>query len=103
MVMPSMPIPFNASFTSSSLKGWTIASIFFIRFLPLSIQLGLKVIAFFAMQADIQPCEFFPRVHSNADRRVADLQSNVSTHNRKYNCDAAACRLVRDLHRIAVH
>src|SRR5437773_555767 len=32
--MPSMPMLLSASFTSSSLKGWMIASIFFMYLLP---------------------------------------------------------------------
>jgi hypothetical protein len=35
-VMPSTPMPMRASFTSSSLCGWIIASIFFIWF-PFSV------------------------------------------------------------------
>src|ERR1043166_7593754 len=105
MVMPSIPIFFRASLTSSSLKGWTIASIFFISILfssPGTFLSTLQNVPFFAVLRQVEPLRFVIPAHANAERGVTDLQDQKCSHGREDDRHDDAYRLIEDLFRIAV-
>src|SRR2546426_428716 len=76
MVMPSMPAALSASFTSSSLNGWIIASIFFIASSSRRPPSRLKYVSFLAVQSEVQPLNFLVLVPAQADERIADLEND---------------------------
>src|SRR5579862_6317105 len=102
MVIPSMPIFFSASLTSSILNGCTTASIFFIP--PLvSFTLSLEEITFFTVLAEIETLFFAIRVHAHPDQHVANLEDNQRSHDREPDGNQHPDRLIQNLSRIAVH
>src|ERR1035438_3959581 len=94
--MPSIPMAFSASFTSSSLNGWMIASIFFMA-------LSFEGISFLAVHAEIQAFDFLVLGHSQPHGGVAYLQNHQCSHNRQRPCDPTADRLVQHLAAFAIH
>ena len=74
--MPVMPISFNASFTSVSLKGLMMASIFFIKLKIVLLLLSIVVRAFTVLR-QIQTGMFFLRRHAQTDYGVDYFQNHI--------------------------
>src|ERR1700733_2935683 len=100
-----MPIFFRASFTSSSLNGWMIASIFFIsRFLIiLPLSSGFENVSFFAVLAEIEALLLVTRIHAHTNQRIAHLKDNECPRCRENDRNSHACRLIQNLYRVSVH
>src|SRR5437667_7750213 len=99
MVMPSIPMLLSASFTSSSLKGLMIASIFFI----MSSTLRLHDVAFFAVHAQIEALDLLIFLDPKPKRRIADLQNDKCSHDRQRPRDRHTDDLVHDLAAVPIH
>src|SRR5579875_1564772 len=108
IVIPSIPIPLSASFTSSSLNGWMMASIFFMVFIVtfrgFRQRLRFEDVALFAVQADIEPLYlvFFAHPHSS-EQGVANFQNDQGAHNGQPPGYGATERLIEHLRRAPVH
>src|SRR5277367_6003745 len=102
MVMPSIPMDFSASLTSSSLCGWMMASIFFMAG---SIFCGLRfeIITFFAVHADVQAFQLILGRYPDPQKNVADLQDDQSAHDRHAPGDQNADGLIQNLAAVAIH
>src|SRR5579872_1894262 len=98
MVMPSMPIFLSASFTSSILCGWMMASIFFIL---VSI-LGFEVVAFLAVHAQVETFDLVLIAGAQAEHRVAHYEDNPGADDGEPPGDGGAEQVVEHLAGIAV-
>src|SRR5262245_18754644 len=102
-VSPWMPTWVRADFTSSSLWGLTIASIFF-TFGSLSFQFrGLEVVVSgLAVQREVQTLRLLFGLRTEADHRVDDLQDHEAAHRGDGPGEARGDRLVCELGAAAV-
>src|SRR5258706_2721004 len=124
--MPSIPMALRASLASSSLCGWMMASIFFMKttlaanrrkctqmFLAPSDSrsyafirghyLGLEVVALLAMHAQIQAVDFLLPFRAYAGDDVANLEDHPGADDRETPCDPDPHQLVPNLARVPVH
>src|SRR5580658_8666625 len=98
MVIPSTPIPLSASFTSSSLCGWIIASIFFMAACrPDFSSSRFEIITLFAVHADVQPLQLLLGRNAYTDQNIADFENDQRSDDRKAPGDRHADRLVQHL------
>src|SRR4051812_18005283 len=95
MVIPSIPIALRASLTSSSLNGWMIASIFFMKS-PVSA-LRFEDIPFFAVLAQVQAFHFLLFAHPHTHNGIAYFQNDQGADNAQAPGDCAPHRLVQNL------
>src|SRR5262249_25407069 len=100
--MPSMPIPLRASFTSSSLNGWMMASIFFIGAVRYQLS-RFKYIPLFTVHAGIQALDLLFLINPHTDGGIDDFQNDERAHNRQRPRDQAADKLIAPLCRVALH
>src|SRR5437016_9382367 len=98
MVIPSIPMLLRASFTSSSLKGWIMASIFF-----MASPLRLEYITLFVVLAVIETLNLLFLSDPQPYGGVDDLENDERPHNAEHPGDRRTDDLIEHLAAVAVH
>src|ERR1700674_3085438 len=105
--MPSIPMLFRASLTSSSLNGWMTASIFFMFYYSPAVAsssiLRFYDVSFFAMQADVQPFHLLFLADAHSYYSVANFENNQRAGDGQPPSHTATDELIDDLGSVAVH